>query len=191
MKLKHGCRNGILRNIAMNEQPSHWIKILNFKNYQIKSQIVSRTRKQVLVITSSHLGRDPRVYRQIIWLENTYDVTAVSYDRPNITNIKFIKFPKIQNSLWQKLYFGIFLKLGKFEQYYWSNPMFKLALKKIKDQCFDSIIANDIEVLPLACFLKQKYKWERILHGSPPFGYHIWRWINLIKWSDYYNIQYT
>ena len=64
-------------------------------------------------------------------------------------------------------------------------------LKSEKDWVQQVLSEKKTGSIPLFNQKQLILEWERILHGSTSFSYYVWRWINLIKWSDHFNIQYT
>lgn len=114
---------------------------------------------ELLIISFSPLHRDPRVYRQLIFfkddLEFNLNITAAGYTDPNIEGVKYVKVKSYRPNILEKLFYGITLKLKRFEQFYWNNESVKDAMLSLKGKHFDIIIANDINTLPLAVLLSK------------------------------------
>jgi asparagine synthase (glutamine-hydrolysing) len=49
---------------------------------------------------------------------------------------------------------------------------------------------EDAAGVPPMDILRTRHEWELVLQGKRPFGYHIWRCINLIKWTQQNGISY-
>jgi hypothetical protein len=113
-------------------------------------------KKNILIISFSHLKNDPRVFRQIFNLQiQGYNITAMGLSNPEIDNITFIKVDKTENLAF-KLIFAFCLLFHLYELYYWNLRIIKQSLKKTKNLNFDLIIANDLDTLALACKIKSK-----------------------------------
>lgn len=106
----------------------------------------------ILVISFSDLKRDPRVYRQLSFLKQRgFKITALGLVNPNIDDVEFIQVqPDRRKDLKNRIKSAIELKLGKFEQYYWSSAKVKTAKSLLLGKNFDLIITNDLNSLPLA-----------------------------------------
>jgi asparagine synthase (glutamine-hydrolysing) len=51
-------------------------------------------------------------------------------------------------------------------------------------------VLKDGRYIPFMNVDKMLENWHRILAAKAPFGLHIWRWVNLIKWSEIFEIEY-
>jgi hypothetical protein len=98
------------------------------------------------------LRRDPRVYRQLIFLkdEANYDLIAAGLQDSEIEGVEFYPIQAQRKSLLTRAGNAFNLKASNFEQYYWSSSLVQDALHKLKHQKLDLIIANDSDTLPLA-----------------------------------------
>lgn len=106
--------------------------------------------RKIIIISFTDLSKDPRVNRQIRFLNGEYEVTAVGTKNPEIEGVKFIDCGRTVRYKGEKLR-DIFKLLSKrYEWYYWSAPHIKECLKKLSNLKTDIIIANDIDSLPLA-----------------------------------------
>ena len=110
---------------------------------------MTKNNKKILVISFSWLHRDPRVYRQLLFLKDQYEITAAGFSDPGIEGVKFIEINCFSRTLVQKLFKAVGLKLVQFEKVYWADPTIQQALFLLKDLSFDLIIANDIRSVPL------------------------------------------
>jgi hypothetical protein len=113
-------------------------------------------RKKVLVLAFSFLNRDSRVGRQIKFIKDAYEVTALGFSTPEIDDVDFIQTEYQVKSLKDKVLLAVKLKTADFEKIYWSDPIIQSAQRKLRERHFDLVIANDIEALPLACFVARK-----------------------------------
>jgi hypothetical protein len=91
-----------------------------------------------------------------MFIKDDYDVTALGFSRPQIDNVDFIRTDYHVKSLRDKLLLAVKLKTGDFEKIYWSDSIIRSAEGELKGRYFDLVIANDIEALPLACFVGKK-----------------------------------
>lgn len=136
-------------------------------------------QKKILIISYSPLERDPRVLRQIEALGkgNTIVTAGLSSSQHiyesrfvllSVHYIKHLKKPILQRKLTSLIYVipiriirkvrkALFLNIFKnYELYYW-NSFRKSALRKLLSLKFDTVIANDIDVLPFAVEMKKKH----------------------------------
>lgn len=147
-------------------------------------------RKKVLVICFSDLARDPRVYRQIYFLQKTgrYEITALGYQNPCIDNVEFIR---VESDRYKKTSLRvknvILLKSNSFESYYWSSSQVKQAFNIVSNKKFDLIIANDLNTLPLAVKLASQINCKLLLdaHEYAPRQYDE-KWSFRFFFQDYW-----
>jgi hypothetical protein len=112
--------------------------------------------KKILIICFTDLKSDPRPNRQIRFLKNNYQVTAMGLQPPGIENVKFISVSVRKPTYFEKILKRFLLLIRAFERYYWVQiKVYKYHLPK--DFKFDLIVANDIDTLPLA---------HKISHGA-------------------------
>lgn len=106
------------------------------------------SKKNILIIKFSTLSRQPRVYRQLIFLKYSYNVFSAGFDRPN--------------SLTINRYFNIKIPVSKYgllDKLCWNLPLVNKALvslKSLNKQKFDLIIAHDPFTLPISLMLARK-----------------------------------
>ncbi|GAB4255698.1 MAG: glycosyltransferase family 4 protein [Methylomicrobium sp.] len=105
--------------------------------------------KSVLIIATSNLKNDPRVYRQLTCLNKAYKITAIGSDSPDLYNVFFIPLVH-RGTLITKIKSALMLLTGQFEKYYWSRGYIENILIDVKERNFDFIIANDLITLPIA-----------------------------------------
>lgn len=116
-------------------------------------------KKKILIISASDLKNDPRVYRQIEFLKEEYDIITFGLENPEIDKVKFVKL-RINKLFFTRLailFFRIFRFYDALEKYWIKNKMIVEDNTFFKEN-FDLIIANEIETLPIAfkCFNKTK-----------------------------------
>src|SRR6218665_1238862 len=110
---------------------------------------------KILVLSFSHLKSDPRVKRQIRFLADKVQVTCGGYSDPEITNAEYVDL----NAKKSRIVFLLRLWLLAFrcyELYYWTLPEIKKTLQQLSGRTFDIIIANDVDMLPVALKLAGK-----------------------------------
>ena len=114
--------------------------------------------KKILILSFSSVNLDPRVYRQIMFLKDLYEVTAAGFDSPGVDGVKFIRLEENakRKNMKGKIQSAINLKIGRFDQFYWSSSRIQNARDSLRNKQFDLIIANDINSLPLAYYLSRK-----------------------------------
>lgn len=139
--------------------------------------------KTILVLSFSNLATDPRVNRQIRFLQNDYKVTAAGYGNPRLTGVEYIdikvdvvdQYPEVIRRLLglpRKTRSALRLLTGQYDNYYWSRPEILHALQKLSPIETDLIICNDIDTLPLALHLsRQKAKVIFDAHEYAPREY--------------------
>ncbi|TAG92448.1 MAG: hypothetical protein EAZ20_02515 [Bacteroidetes bacterium] len=155
-------------------------------------------KKNILLLTRVSLNRDPRVLRQIDFLKEKYNLYLASHDDQyenveDCINTKIfqeytfhLKYPTLLRK-----FFSFFVKLekktsiisffhqlffkNKHEYVYWIKEGNLKAknqiLKKWNEISFDLMIANDIDMLPLALSLKNGYN-TKILFDAHEYYAH-------------------
>ncbi len=114
-----------------------------------KHNIDSRIKNQVLILAFSDLSRDPRVRRQIHWLNSSWKVTACGLNDPQIAKVDCLKL-KGSSSVTRNPFSALLLLLHDYERGYWNKNIIHSAQNQIDNVDFELIIANDIETLPLS-----------------------------------------
>ncbi|MFZ1321658.1 MAG: hypothetical protein WAT71_08900 [Ignavibacteria bacterium] len=111
----------------------------------------SAVKKKILVISLTDQDSDPRILRQIRFLNDSYDIYCCGLSNSIINSEKFYKADLTKNSIFikivigtlkllrlfsiaEKFFFGVKLKIHNYE----SSPV------------FDLIIANDLDTVPVA-----------------------------------------
>ncbi|MFN3927499.1 MAG: hypothetical protein ACK4QL_09295 [Pseudanabaenaceae cyanobacterium] len=154
--------------------------------------------KNVLIISFSNLASDPRVSRQINWLNSTYQLITVGFDSPFLLSQQHIKVNiKRPKQLIEKILAFLPIKFRpdkylqiKFrpDKYYWSQSEIKRVYTELQagdlDICL--IVANDIDTLPLALRFARDKNAKLIFdaHEYAPLEFED-RWIFKLVWQDY------
>jgi hypothetical protein len=134
-------------------------------------------KKKILILSYGHLKNDARIKRQVLALEDKYELFLAAFDsiddkyaffplneaKKNIRFTFHLHYPLVARklvSMCVRFAEGI-RKLNAekyYEERYWTNEK-KEDLKNIRAKGieFDLIIANDIEPLPIALLLKSKH----------------------------------
>jgi hypothetical protein len=133
--------------------------------------------KKILIISFSNLKNDPRVFRQINYLQKDYHVTAVGWENPEIQGVEFYKISSLTRSGLDRIKRAIAYKLHRFESLYWSLYDFKPLLELFSQKRYDLIIANDIETLPFALKIANHARILLDLHEYAPRQFEDqWTW---------------
>lgn len=111
---------------------------------------------KIAIISLSDLSRDPRVSRQISTLYPKYEIISAGTRPYGISIIPFFKLihngKKIyQRAMWMEL-------TKKYDSFYWKYANFVELGSFLRQEQPDIIIANDIDMLPVAIWNKGKAK---------------------------------
>jgi hypothetical protein len=144
--------------------------------------------KRILILSFSPLKSDPRVYRQIIFLKDDYELIAAGFSDPEIDGVQFTAIEQKHSSLIKRLGTVLKLKTGRYEDFYWSMHSVKSAWFRLKSIRCDLIIANELSSLPLALELSKASKAKVFLdaHEFTPREFDnnpIWRFIFKEFWE--------
>ena len=112
-------------------------------------------RKKVLILCFTDTRHDIRVARQIDFLKDTYAVTFAGYGVHCPDEVDFIQLSPTPLSPFRKSALGSLLLARRYEAAYWMQYPYQWLKQQIDRESFDIILANDIESLPLAFYLKQ------------------------------------
>jgi glycosyltransferase involved in cell wall biosynthesis len=131
-----------------------------------------------LIISFSDLNHDARVARQIDFIKDQNDVTAICYNGREDNGYKIYRIQKTTFTLWVKILSSVYLLL-RLHLRAW-NVMYQArqVIQDFSNKSFDVIIANDVESLPLAFSLKGKAKIIFDAHEYAPRHFEdrwIWR----------------
>jgi glycosyltransferase involved in cell wall biosynthesis len=106
--------------------------------------------KSALVICFTDLKSDARVTRQINFLKEDFELTAVCFDMHPDPKVKLYKLEKTKLTFLRKVALSVFLVSGLNQIAYYLLYDFKKHIRALREKKFDLIVANDIEALPLA-----------------------------------------
>ena len=136
-------------------------------------------KKKVLILSYGNLASDSRIQRQIAALAPDFTIEVCA--RGGITGIPFHQiYKKPRPSLVRKIKRFTWLFTGKFESFYWDDYKKNLTAN-LSQKNYDSIIANDIQTLPLA--LKIAGNRSKVYFDA--HEYHPGEWSSL-KWKLLY-----
>jgi hypothetical protein len=122
-----------------------------------------REKPTILVVSLSHLHRDPRVHRQLKFLEGDCRLIAAGYSDPQLEGVEFVMLPKRRPD-WRTPR-AIGWRAGRHVRHqltgwasaerrhewrYWDSMRFDAAWQALRNMTADLIVANDIEALPVA-----------------------------------------
>jgi hypothetical protein len=154
----------------------------------------------VLIISKSHLDRDPRVYKQVLYLkeDDGFRVATIGIRPTGLED----EFYGISGDVYLSTSFSfgllakyvanaVRLKLRRYEARYWSDSRMRAAYDRFRDAAprFDLVVANDLPVLPLALRIAEQHSAKVYLdaHEYEPLHYNhfwfnflyrdYWRWI--------------
>ena len=134
--------------------------------------------KKILIIASTNLKNDPRVYRQIYYLRKHYHVTTVGKASPGLEDVEFHEISPIIRSRLARIKRAFAYKLRRFEAIYWSLYDFQPLLEVLGKRRFDLILANDLDTLPFALEIANRAKVLLDVHEYAPRHFEdqlIWR----------------
>jgi glycosyltransferase involved in cell wall biosynthesis len=107
-------------------------------------------RLEVLVVSFSDLGRDPRVDRQLEWLHHAARLAAIGCGPTSRPNVEYHGVSKPIPSLQRRIRSAAQLSSRSYEQYYWQRSDVDQTQAWMSKERFDVVIANDIDALPVA-----------------------------------------
>lgn len=132
----------------------------------------------VAIISFTDLSSDSRVYRQIMFLKEHYRVIAIGMGDPHIDGIRYIHISPQPKTFAQKLKGAALLLTRRYEAYYWKSKRMRENKKKLEWLHADTIIANEIDALPLAIELSNHAKVILDAHEYSPREFEdsiVWR----------------
>jgi glycosyltransferase involved in cell wall biosynthesis len=103
----------------------------------------------ILILSYTHLATDPRVSRQISSLSAGYRVIAAGLSAPS-DHVSFVQLSAAPKGIAGKLRSISELLGGRFDSYYWRLGAVVDALAKLGPIQPDVVLANDIDMLPVA-----------------------------------------
>ncbi len=103
--------------------------------------------KKILLLAYHEISRDPRVYKQIKWMEGKYDVTTLCKIPANELKTKYVIYP--DTNFFMKKLRMVLLLLRMYNKYLWDG-VHRTLVENLKKNKFDLIIAHHIYLLPIA-----------------------------------------
>lgn len=135
----------------------------------------------VLILSAENLKTDPRIRRQINALKNNYELTVFGTHSPEIEGINFLKINREYPLRGKKLIHQLRLFFRMYKNYYWNDSYKKNIISLLENKKYDLVIANDIDMLPIAVVLKEKGIAKKIFfdaHEYAPLEFE-----DVLKWK--------
>lgn len=108
-------------------------------------------KTRILILSFSPLQSDPRVNRQICFLDKkTFHISAAGYSKPLEKVDSYYPIPVPKQERLKQVVQAWRLHRRHFEKYYFSCPHVKVAKEVLSPHSFHAIICNDLDTLPLA-----------------------------------------
>ena len=117
--------------------------------------------QRILILSFTQIYRTPRVYRQIVFLKDMYELVVAGFGVFEAEGVEFHQLKEAHpehliDRFFQKGLRIFRLKSRRFEEYYWSIPEVREVLATFTDSQCDVIIAHDLHTLPVALALAAK-----------------------------------
>lgn len=134
--------------------------------------------KKILILVFNDLKHDARVMRQVNFLKEKYSITVACFDAPDTRDYELIRIKRIKPGFFQKIITALLLLCRLYDAAYrvlYDNPSLR---QQLEGQPIDLIIANDIECLPLAFFIRKDIKIIFDAHEYAPRHFEdklVWR----------------
>ena len=109
--------------------------------------------KTLFIVCFSDLKRDPRVYRQILFLKDAYQIVTAGFGDPGIPGVDFLLVHRPETSMRARLNKATLLGLRRYESFYWGQPEVKSLREVARGLEFDLVVANDMSALPVSLSL--------------------------------------
>lgn len=110
----------------------------------------------MLILSYSNLKTDSRVCRHIKYFGKHYNVSVAGLTPPPM-NVPFFQLLADDSTVFEKAIRAVKLFVGLNEEYYWSLSYIKDAYDLLCKHPVDVVVANDLQMLPLACKLAESY----------------------------------
>ena len=116
--------------------------------------------KNILILAFTKMADQPRIYRQISFLKDSYHIVTAGLNEPRDENIRHIKINAPTNYFFRdKIPAALWMKFGYIEKCYWNLPIVKEGLKALNasnELNVDLIITHDLITLPVALLFAKK-----------------------------------
>lgn len=113
------------------------------------------SQKKVLIVVFSNLRHDARVKRQIRFLTGKYSPTVACFDSDEMEGVRLIRMKQTPLTMFRKIASGVCLILGFYRVGHRLLHDYGMVVRRLSDESFDLIIANDVETLPFAFALSK------------------------------------
>lgn len=133
------------------------------------------TPPRVLVISFSNLASDPRVDRQIRFLQSRYAVVAAGLEPPGCDVDEFIDISTTAPSVLERVVWRAWIVARRHEAAYWKHPRSPQVLARLTGVRADAVVANELEALPIALRLGLPVLFDAHEYAPREFD-HIRRW---------------
>lgn len=110
--------------------------------------------KKALVLVYSDLKHDARVTRQIGFLSGDFQVTAAAYGDNHKPDHEFIDLKSSALTILRKVRIAVWSLLGQYDRAWDAFHPIGDAARNLRNRTWDLIVANDVDALPLAYFIK-------------------------------------
>lgn len=130
---------------------------------------------RVLVISFSDLARDPRVDRQIGFLQPHHQILAAGLAPPRHPVDEFIDLSVPSRSLGGRALGFVLLLTRRYDKHFWTHPNNVSALERLSQVRPDVIVANDIDTLPIALKLDAPVVFDAHEHAPSQLAEQ-WGW---------------
>lgn len=127
------------------------------------------TRPRVLVLSFSHIARDPRVLRQIRLFREFADVLSCGYGPAPDGVVQHVEVPGALPA-WHpsRSRVGLYLGARRYERLYFGADKIRFVQERVPSGSVDVIVANDVLAVPLAVSLKPQKGVHADLHEYAP-----------------------
>lgn len=143
--------------------------------------------QKALVLVFADLNYDARVTRQIRWLSQNFEVTAVCFSgRTDLPDVNFKEVSMTQLTFVRKVLLTLALGLKQFKL---ANRIQHGYYQKLRDLgVFDVVIANDVESLPLAFQLNKGKSVVFDAHEYAPRHFEDKKWWKILFAPWYHHL---
>jgi len=135
---------------------------------------------RLLIISFSDLASDPRVDRQIDFLQTKYRIIAAGIGPPRHKVEGFIDISTPRRSVAGRALGLARLMTRRYEDVYWKHPTNVAVLERLRGVRADAIVANDLSSLPVALRLGPPVFFDAHEYAPREFENVLW-WRLVIK----------
>ena len=135
---------------------------------------------RLLIISFSDLASDPRVDRQISFLQPRYPIVAAGIGPPRREVDEFVDISTPARSVPGRTLGLARLLARRYEDVYWKHPTNVEVLRRLRHVRVDVAVANDLAALPIALRLGPPVVFDAHEYAPREFEHILW-WRLLIK----------